>query len=93
MQSAATLGGTGTISGDTTIEAGGFVAPGSSGVGTLTLASATLAGTYQCQIDGASADRINITGTLTLSPGASVVFTTLAAPTEPEYVIATYGGL
>jgi autotransporter-associated beta strand protein len=93
VQAAATLGGTGTISGDTTIEAGGFVAPGGPGVGTLNLASATLAGTYQCQIDGASADRINVTGTLTLSPGSAVVFTTLAAPTEPEYVIATYGGL
>jgi hypothetical protein len=56
-------------------------------------ASATLAGTYLCQIDGATADRIDVTGALTLNPGAAVVFSTLAPPTEDEYVIATYGTL
>jgi hypothetical protein len=91
--SGATVGGIGTISGHTTIDAGGFVASRRPGIGTLTHASATLAGTYQCQIDGASADRIDITGTLTISPGAAVSFSTLTAPTEAEYVIATYGSL
>jgi autotransporter-associated beta strand protein len=95
VQAAATLGGAGNISGNTAVEAGGFIAPGDPGqpTGTLTLASATLAGTYQCQVDGAAADRVNLTGTLAVNPGASVAFSTLAAPTEEEYVIATYAGL
>lgn len=93
VATAATVGGSGTINGQTIIEAGGFVAPGDPAIGTLTHASATLAGTYLCQVDGATADHVNVTGTLTVQPGAAISFSTLAAPTEAEYIIATYGGI
>jgi fibronectin-binding autotransporter adhesin len=86
-----TLGGTGSVNGSATIEEGTFVAPGSAGVGTLTLGSATLAGTYSCEISSSSADRLNVTGTLSIIPGASVAFSTLSTPTQAEYLIATYG--
>jgi autotransporter-associated beta strand protein len=87
-----TLAGTGTSSANATIASGATVAPGSS-TGTLTLASATLAGTYQCQLDGASGDLLSVTGALTLDPGAAINVSTLAAPTEASYTILTYGSL
>jgi len=86
-----TLGGTGSITGTVTIAAGGSVAPGAAGVGTLTTGSATLAGTYVCELSGATADRVNVVGDLNVT-GATVNFATLAAPTASEYLIATYTG-
>lgn len=89
VAAAGTLGGSGSISGAVT--AAGTLAPGT-GIGTLTLGNTTLTGTYACEIDGASADRLNA-GTLNIS-GATVVFSILNshAPSAASYVIATYSG-
>jgi fibronectin-binding autotransporter adhesin len=90
---AGTLGGTGPIDQSATIAAGAFVAPGTAGVGSLTLGTASLAGTYQCDISGSSADQLNVNSTLTVISGASVAFNILSAPTGAEYLIATYDTL
>lgn len=85
-----TLAGTGTASGAVTVNTGGTISPGT-GVGTLGTGAATLAGTYMCEIDGTAADRINVTGNLNVD-GATIAFSTLNRPTQPEYIIATYTG-
>ncbi|MBN8457587.1 MAG: autotransporter-associated beta strand repeat-containing protein [Verrucomicrobia bacterium] len=90
VASGATLGGTGTVAGAVSVATGGTVSPGAS-VGTLATGAATLAGTYLCEIDGASADRVNVTGNLNLA-GSTITFSVLNAPTQPEYIIATYTG-
>jgi len=93
VSSTATLGGTGSIAGDVNINAGGFVAPGTTGTGTLSVASATLAGTYNCQLDVSTGDKVAVTGTLTISPGAAITVSTLGTPTGASYTIASYGTL
>lgn len=92
MQTGTTLTGSGTASGATTIAAGAILAPGN-GVGTLGLGSGTLAGTYQCQLNGASADLLNVTGALTVEPTATINVSTLGALTEASYTILSYGSL
>jgi autotransporter-associated beta strand protein len=87
------LGGTGWVGGSSTVSAAASVAPGSTGIGTFTLASASIAGTYSCEISGASADLLQITGTLTVSPGATVAISILGEPTQAEYLIAAFGSL
>lgn len=87
----ATLAGSGTATGTVTIQGGATVSPGSSGIGILSTGAATLAGTYACEINGAAADRVNVTGNLDVT-GATIAFSEIAAPTEPEYIIATYTG-
>jgi autotransporter-associated beta strand protein len=93
VETGATLGGSGSVTGHAIIQENGTVNPGNPGVGALTLGSVSLSGAYRCEVDGASADRVDITGALTIEAGASLVFTTLAEPTADEYVIATYGSL
>jgi fibronectin-binding autotransporter adhesin len=85
-----TLGGTGQIDQVATIAADAFVAPGTAGVGTLSLQTASLAGTYQCEVGSSSADQLEVIGTLTVIPGATVAFTAIDTPTQAEYLIATY---
>ena len=60
----ATLGGTGTIGPSVTVSAGGFLAPGSNGIGTLNTSSVSLAGTLNLEVDGNSntQDLLNVTG-------------------------------
>lgn len=68
----ATLGGTGTIAGSVALN-GGILAPGNS-IGTMTVTgnlTFTSAATYLVEIDAASSDRTNVTGTATLN-GAQV---------------------
>lgn len=91
VNTTATVGGTGTFTGTVTIAAGGSVAPGAAGIGTLTTGSATLAGTYVCELGGATADRVNVTGDLNVT-GGTLNFVTLSALTASEYLIATYTG-
>lgn len=91
VKAAATLAGSGSVSGTTTVEAGGFAAPGNTAIGTLTLASAILSGTYQCQLGATAGDQVMVAGMLTVNPGASINISTLAAPTAAVYTIATYG--
>lgn len=93
VQAGARLAGTGISSGETTVAVGATVAPGGNSAGTLTLGSAIISGAYPCQIDGASGDRLTITGALTVDPFTTITITTLAAPTEPSYTILSYGSL
>jgi autotransporter-associated beta strand protein len=90
VASGATLTGTGTVSGSVTVE--GAVSPGAS-VGTLALATGpvSLSGTYLCDIDGATCDKLAVTGDLDLTD-ATLTLNTVSAPTAPYYVIATYTG-
>ena len=87
-----TLGGTGTLGGATTVNAGGTLAPGAS-VGTLTAAAnVTINGTLLIEINGASADRLDVAGTLDIS-NATVDFDEVAAAGGSPIVIASYGTL
>ena len=83
----ATLSGTGTISGNVTVESGGFVAPGVGGIGTLTLESATLSGTYQCNLDATTCDVLAV-GALTVDGTTRITFS--GTPAANQYIIATY---
>jgi autotransporter-associated beta strand protein len=89
--SGGTLGGNGRFTGALSVQSGGVVAPGAS-IGTLTVAnSAAIAGSYACQLDGASSDLLVVDGDLDLT-GASLSVSTLGTPTETSYLIATYTG-
>ncbi|BCU77895.1 autotransporter-associated beta strand repeat-containing protein [Luteolibacter sp. LG18] len=88
----ATLKGSGSFTGSVSVAATATLAPGNNAVGTLTAGSATLAGTYACEISGATADKLAVTGALTVSPGTTLAITTLAAPTVSSLTIATYTG-
>jgi autotransporter-associated beta strand protein len=90
---AGTLGGSGSIAGPLVVPSGSSIAPGTA-AGTFTAGdSATIGGTYVCEIDGAAGDRLAVSGALTISPGAVLDFNELSAPTAPVYVIASYGSL
>jgi autotransporter-associated beta strand protein len=91
INASAVLTGSGTVNGPLTVNSGGIVAPGV-GAGTLTAGATTLSGTYACEIDGTTADRLTCTGNLTLNPGAMLAISTLNAPTLSSYVIASYSG-
>jgi len=89
---AGTLKGTGSLAGPLTVAAAGTVAPGNS-AGTLTAGSTTLNGSYACEINGSTADRLTVNGNLTIAAsGASIAFATLAPPSQASYVIASYTG-
>lgn len=84
------LGGIGTLNG--TITAAGAIAPGAASIATLTMANATLSGTYDCEINGTATDKLNVLGTLDLT-GSTISVTPLGAGlTEASYIIATYTG-
>lgn len=75
VASGGTLAGAGTVSG-LTVNSGGFVAPGSGGIGTLTVAgNATLnaGSTTVIEVSAASADRLAISGTASLAGGLRLV--------------------
>lgn len=82
------LTGTGRIGGAVTVDANGVIAPGDS-TGTLTaLAGVILNGTYDCEIDGVSADKLAVTGTLDVTSGTLDV-SELNIPNGSSYTIAT----
>ena len=89
-----TLGGNGTV-GNTTIN-GGALAPGNS-IGLLTVngnLSFTAASSYMVEISSANADRVNVTGTATLS-GATVNLSFVSAAGSSvarQYTIVNAGG-
>jgi autotransporter-associated beta strand protein len=91
VNSTATLMGTGSVNGPVTVSSGGTIAPGAS-AGTLTVGSAVLGGIYACEINGAVADRITSTGSITINAGATLAFSTLSAPTLKSYILASYSG-
>ena len=87
-----TLGGSGSIGGAVTVNSGATLAPGINGAGTLATGALTLAGTYQCQLDGANADRVVVAGNLTLA-GATLAVSTLNPPAAGPLIIATFTGI
>jgi fibronectin-binding autotransporter adhesin len=92
VNNGATLGGSGTLGGAITVNPGGKLAPGTT-VGTLNVVgyvAFTGASNFAIDIDGATADRLNVTGSLNIATAALDV-TQISAPTAPVYVIANYG--
>ena len=86
VETGGTLGGTGTLA-SVIVNNGGTLAPGNS-IGTITVAGNLVMGagsTYAIELDPASADRTNVTGTANLSGGT--VSTNYAAAT---YIQKTY---
>lgn len=93
--SAVTVAANGTLAGNATLNqalvVAGNIAPGNS-VGTINTVDATISGNYNCEISGATADAINITGNLDLTGSSLLVSALPAGVTSPSYVIATYSG-
>jgi fibronectin-binding autotransporter adhesin len=82
----ATLGGDGTVGGAISLAADGVLSPGS-GVGTLTATQAVGGnGTLAIEVDGATGDTLNASGTLDIS-GLSLEVTELSTPTAAVYLI------
>jgi fibronectin-binding autotransporter adhesin len=90
VNTGATIGGTGSFTGALTVNGGATVAPGAS-TGTLSTGATIIDGTYACEIDGTTADRLTVTGNLDID-GAALNVSILNAPTQPEYIIASYTG-
>ncbi|BCU77732.1 autotransporter-associated beta strand repeat-containing protein [Luteolibacter sp. LG18] len=88
VSSGAKLGGVGRASGAVTISSGATIAPGNS-VGTLNTGALTLAGTYACEVSGATTDKIAVTGNLNLTGSTLAITATGATGT---LVIASYTG-
>lgn len=91
--SGATLGGTGSISGE--LIAAGTIAPGSNGIGNFTVEQgATLEGSLAIELNANSSDRLvvgNAFGGLDLT-NAVLNITALAPAAASNYVIASYTG-
>lgn len=88
-----TLGGTGTLAGPLVVDAGATLSPGNS-VGTFTVNnSVTLNGSYVCELSGASADRLNVTGNMNVTSATLDLRAIGAGATAPVYIIAAYGTL
>ena len=88
VNSGATLAGTGTIS--HAVAVSGSLAPGNSGIGTLTVGSASFVSgsILAMQIGGASADQLVSTGALNLNGAALNITLTGIGWAQPSYVIA-----
>ncbi len=91
VESGATLAGSGTTGG--AVEIQGTVSPGTGGVGTLTVSSGglILAGNYACDINGATADKLAVTGSLDITD-ATLTLNEINPPTGSYYLIATCTG-
>ena len=86
----ATLGGSGTIAAP--LSAAGTIAPGTS-IGTLPVnGDTTVTGTLAIEVDGASADKLSVTGNLDLTGSTLAVTETGAGFTATSHVIAECSG-
>ncbi len=86
----ATLGGTGTVAAP--LSAAGTIAPGT-GVGTLAVTGdSAITGTLAIEVDGASVDKLSVTGNLNLTGSTLAVIETGAGFTTGPYVIAECTG-
>ena len=95
---AGALGGAGSVAGPLVVQTGATIAPGAGGVGTFTVEDilgdgSSIAGTYECEINGASADHLSVAGPLAIQPGATLDFNVLATPAPGVHLIATYGSI
>lgn len=94
LASPQTLAGEGGVVGGVTASAGSTIAPGGSGVGTLTFSSSLgLFGVLDIDLSCASTDLASVGGALTLDPASTVSFSVGNPLTEPAYVFADYGSL
>ncbi len=86
VASGASLTGTGTISGPTTVS--GTVSPGNS-IGTITGSSFSFGAgsTLSIQVDSTLSSEVISTGAFTISPGATLQIVPLAAPAVSQYTI------
>jgi autotransporter-associated beta strand protein len=91
VQPTATLSGTGTL-GAVTVIAGAALAPGGPNIGTLRTGSTVLAGTYACDLDGTTSDRLAVTGNLNLTGAVLVLSNHAGVPVSSNQTIATYTG-
>ena len=88
----ATLGGSGTVGGATTIASGGFLTAGANAasIGTLTINNGlTLNGTYTAKVGADVADRVTVTGVLTHGASDSLILADNSA-TAGNYTLASY---
>ncbi len=83
------LGGNGSVAGPLSVSASATIAPGAS-VGTFAAGTTTLAGTYACEIDGATADVLTVNGDLDIT--GAVLTVSAASPHGSPWIIATYTG-
>jgi autotransporter-associated beta strand protein len=90
IETGATLAGSGTVAGTVSVDLASTVSPGTS-IGTLTTGPLSLAGTYHCEIDGTQADRLAVTGNLSLAD-AILDVDFVNPPTGLNHLIATYTG-
>lgn len=79
----------GKLAGAISVGINGTLAPGTS-IGTLAVPSAAINGKLSIELDGASADRLNVTGTLDIT-NATLDLT--GSPAAPELIIASFGSL
>jgi autotransporter-associated beta strand protein len=88
-----TLGGTGSVKSLLLVESGGTLSPGAS-VGAFGAgADVTIEGTLKVELDGATCDRLNVTGALDITSGTLEVSVLAGGITAPVYIIASYGSL
>jgi hypothetical protein len=90
-----TLAGTGTVVGATTLGAGGAIAPGSGGMGTLTMGNLTWTsgGTMNFDLgtlDGSS-DMLVVNGTFDLSSGSNFAFNFTGGLDGQTYTLVSFG--
>lgn len=91
VETGGTLAGTATVTPGLTVNAGGILSPGITGTGTLTAGNTLIDGTYVCQIDGASNDRLTVNGSLDITD-AALQLEIVNAPTANVYILASYTG-
>ncbi len=82
----------GSVAGTLAVASSATLAPGTA-AGSFAAGASTIDGTYACEIDGATADSLAVTGNLTLGVASTLAVTTLGGgATLPTYIIATYTG-
>lgn len=96
VKSDAALGGTGSVSGPVTVDAGGVLSPGDNGIGALTVGDTDLGqgSIFSIDLDPAHglADRLNVNGSVSLDH-ASLLINLLSAPIDGQsFTILTNDG-
>jgi hypothetical protein len=95
LASGQTLTGAGTVTGATEIAAGAMLAPGTSGLGTLTFTdNLSIFGTLAIELSGTTSDLLDVSGgALTLGAGSTLDLTSLSSLSGTAHVLASYGSL
>ncbi len=90
----------GTVDGDSTlggieVEASATLAPGKTGIGTISGSTGRIQGTLVSEINGADSDTLVLSGSLNLSDGTGVLDLQFpnGPPTQPAYVLVSYDSI